>query len=54
MSEEKTAIISHEAIQTKILVLRGKKVMLDRDLAFLYDVPTKRFNEQVKRNLANI
>ena len=44
-------LIPHEAIQTKILLLRDKKVMLDRDLALLYDVPTKRFNEQVKRNI---
>jgi hypothetical protein len=33
-------------------MIRGQKVMLDRDLAELYGVPTKRFNEQVKRNLA--
>ena len=32
-------------------MLRGQKVLLDSDLAALYDVPTKRFNEQVKRNL---
>jgi len=31
--------------------VRGQKVMLDADLAQLYGVPTKRFNEQVKRNL---
>ncbi|MCK9381097.1 MAG: ORF6N domain-containing protein [Sulfuritalea sp.] len=33
-------------------MIRGQKAMLDRDLADLYGVPTKRFNEQVKRNLA--
>ena len=32
-------------------MIRGKKVMLDRDLAFLYRVATKRLNEQVKRNM---
>ncbi|WP_348537004.1 ORF6N domain-containing protein [Flavobacterium hungaricum] len=32
--------------------IRGQKVMLDRDLASLYDVETKRLNEQVKRNLS--
>ena len=32
------------------VVIRGEKVMLDRDLAKLYGVTTKRFNEQVKRN----
>ena len=34
----------------QILVIRGQKVMLDADLAALYGVPTKRLNEQVKRN----
>lgn len=36
----------------RILVIRGQRVMLDADLAALYGVPTKRFNEQVKRNIA--
>jgi len=36
---------------TKILLVRGKKVMIDRDLAELYGVSTKRLNEQVKRNI---
>lgn len=35
-----------------IQILRGQRVMLDADLAALYGVTTKRFNEQVKRNLA--
>ena len=39
-----------EQIQQSILLIRGKKVMLDTDLARLYGVPTKRLNEQVKRN----
>ena len=37
-------------INSKILTLRGKQVMLDRDLAELYQVELKRLNEQVKRN----
>jgi len=37
-------------VESRILVIRGKKVMLDRDLAQLYGVTTKRLNEQVKRN----
>lgn len=45
------ALIPHEKIEQKIFLLRGKKVMLDRDLAELYSVPTKRLNEQVKRNI---
>jgi hypothetical protein len=40
-----------EAITLRILTLRGQRVIVDADLAALYDVPTKRFNEAVKRNL---
>ena len=43
--------ISVEVVATKILVIRGKKVMLDRDLAQLYQVKTKELNKAVKRNL---
>jgi len=38
-------------IEKMIYFIRGQKVMLDSDLADLYEVPTKRMNEQVKRNL---
>jgi hypothetical protein len=38
-------------IQNKIYEIRGQKVMLDFDLAALYEVPTKVFNQAVKRNL---
>ena len=38
-------------VRTKILVIRNQQVMLDRDLAELYGVQTKRLNEQVKRNI---
>ncbi len=40
-----------EIIQSKILFLRHKSVMLDSDLAKLYNVETKRINEQVRRNV---
>jgi hypothetical protein len=43
-------IMAVEMIATKIFEIRGKKVMLDRDLAALYGVKTFRLNEQVKRN----
>ncbi|MFH1553034.1 MAG: ORF6N domain-containing protein [Candidatus Omnitrophota bacterium] len=46
-----TDLIPNETIESKILLIRGKKVMLDRDLAKLYKVPTGRLNEQVKRNI---
>ncbi|MGO9271285.1 MAG: ORF6N domain-containing protein [Terriglobia bacterium] len=43
-------LIPIEVIENRIFVLRGHRVMLDRDLAELYGVPVKRLNEQVKRN----
>ena len=48
---EAAAIESVEQIENLILTIRGKQVMLDRDLARLYGVETKRLNEQVRRNL---
>lgn len=39
-----------EEIKTKIHEIRGQKVMLDKDLAYLYGIETRRLNEQVKRN----
>jgi hypothetical protein len=45
-----TAIVPVERIESRILLIRGRKVMLDSDLAELYGVTTKRLNEQVKRN----
>ena len=38
-------------MESLIRVIRGQQVMLDRDLAALYGVETKRLNEQVKRNI---
>ena len=38
-------------IESKILIVRGRQVMIDRDLAELYGVETKRLNEQVRRNI---
>jgi hypothetical protein len=43
-------IISATLVVDKIFIIRGQKVMLDRDLAELYDVKTSRLNEQVRRN----
>jgi len=42
--------ISDEVVSSAIYVVRGQKVMLDSDLAELYQVETKRLNEQVRRN----
>jgi hypothetical protein len=44
-------LIPQETIEGKILLIRGKKVMLDRDLAVLYKVSTKALNQAVKRNI---
>ena len=44
-------LIAQGEIERKIYLIRGQKVMLDKDLATLYAVPTKRLNEQVKRNI---
>jgi len=44
-------LVPIEIIENKVLVIRGQKVMLDRDLAQLYEVDTKRLNEAVKRNI---
>ncbi|MGB3005183.1 MAG: ORF6N domain-containing protein [Chitinophagaceae bacterium] len=46
----KAAIVPDEIVISKILLIRGKKVMIDKDMAELYGVTTKRLNEQVKRN----
>jgi len=43
-------LIPDEIVINKILLIRGKKVMIDKDIASLYGVTTKRLNEQVKRN----
>jgi len=40
-----------EQIEKRIYVIRGKRVMLDSDLAYLYEVEGKRLNEAVKRNI---
>ena len=40
-----------ELIENKIFIIRGQKVMLDKDLAQLYEVETKVLNQSVKRNI---
>ncbi|MBM4176244.1 MAG: ORF6N domain-containing protein [Ignavibacteria bacterium] len=44
------AVIPSEVIEQRIFLIRGDKVMIDRDLAELYDVHTKALNQAVKRN----
>jgi hypothetical protein len=50
-SSKTSNIVPQEVIENKILFLRGKKVMLDKDLARLYKVETRALNQAVKRNL---
>jgi hypothetical protein len=47
-----TIVIADEIIISKIYFIRGQKVMLDSDLAAMYQVETKRLKEQVKRNIS--
>jgi len=44
-------LVEAESLQSRIYRIRGQHVMLDADLARLYEVPTKRLNEQVRRNV---
>ena len=48
---ELLALVAEQKILNRIYVIRGEKVMLDRDLAEMYGVDTKVFNQSVKRNL---
>lgn len=47
---ENQNLITDDVLANKIYNIRGQKVMLDADLAELYNIPVKRLNEQVKRN----
>ncbi len=44
-------IVTQGVIEERIFLIRGQKVMVDRDLAELYGVETKHLNRQVKRNI---
>src|SRR3990167_5227802 len=46
-----TQLIPYEVIERRIFIVRGKSVMLDRDLAKLYGVETRVLNQAVKRNI---
>jgi hypothetical protein len=51
MLKKTKAIISEEAIASKIIRVRGERVMLDRDLAEMYEVETRVLNQAVSRNI---
>jgi len=48
---EKALVVPQEIIENKIFLVRGKKVMFDRDLAVLYGVTTGNLNKAVNRNI---
>src|SRR5437762_10104176 len=50
MSKKSEQSVAIEQIDGMIRLIRGVRVMLDRDLARIYGVPTFRFNEAIKRN----
>lgn len=53
MAEDKNLVIVHnKEIQSMIYTFRGRQVMIDRDLAYLYNVETKALNQAVKRNIS--
>jgi len=49
--KKSSALVPDEVVMNKIVIVRGQKIMIDRDLAELYKTSTFRLNEQVKRNL---
>ena len=49
--KEMNEIVPQQIIENKIFIIRDHKIMLDKDLAMLYGVSTKRLNEQVRRNM---
>ena len=48
--DEKDKVLKTEEIESLIVTIREQKVVVDRDLAQIYGVETRRLNEQVKRN----
>ena len=51
MPSKAIELVAEERVLKSIIVIRGEKVILDSDLAQLYDVETRRLNEQVRRNI---
>ncbi len=48
----KNNLVSFDVLQEKIFTIRNKRIMIDRDLAELYGIETKKLNQAVKRNLS--
>jgi len=47
----RTPIVQRASVERRIYIVRSQKVMIDNDLALLYRVPTKAFNQAVRRNM---
>ncbi|MCI0587044.1 MAG: ORF6N domain-containing protein, partial [Planctomycetes bacterium] len=50
MDTKSATLVPHERIESRILLLRGERVLLDSDLASLYGIPTKALKQAVRRN----
>ena len=50
-NKKQKTLIPQEIIEQRIFLIRGKKVMLDKDIALIYGVTTSVFNQAVKRNI---
>jgi hypothetical protein len=51
LNKNELALIPMERVASKIFLIKGKKVMIDRDLAELYEVETRALNQAVRRNI---
>lgn len=51
LQQKDTSLVETHEIETRLIELRGQKVLIDRDVAALYGVETRRVNEAVKNNL---
>ena len=49
LQNDEVVVTTH--VESRIMSIRGKQIMIDRELAELYDCETKRLNEAVKRNI---
>ena len=49
--EETKELITTDDIRSKVYIIRGQQVMLDKDLAEIYGYEVKKLNQQVKRNI---
>ena len=52
--EETKELITTDDIRSKVYIIRGQQVMLDKDLAEIYGYEVKKLNQQVKRNYRKI